>query len=219
MTDLEKKYYNTFLSVSRSSRSQPYKIRTNFDGFEKTPDYMHLTKIVKFFAQFPQIKPDIYFKAPYMLYKDEQWFDLKFFCTQKAVAAYTAYYKNIQDSVPDSDVTLQGIKDSLRFIGMFCLKNNIKVSEYPMHSGGIVKQWMKHVKEHNVNLYMMFGFEDTLGIIQNTPKDELDLFLGVDLERIRIYRQRYATSKVAKRLVKEGLVKITDYVNRNLNSK
>ena len=52
MTNREKELYNLYLSVSRSSRNKPFKLRQDFEGFEEKPEYIALKKICKFYGQF-----------------------------------------------------------------------------------------------------------------------------------------------------------------------
>ena len=218
INEKEKDLYNTYLAVSRSSRNKPFKLRQNFDDFENTPEHINSRKIVRFLSQFPQIKANLFFRAPYELYKDTEYVDLKFYTTQKAVKTYTVYMKQLQEESPDSDHHIQFIKDSLRFIGMFCIKNKIPLEEYVTHSSGATYSWMKHVKEHNISIYVMFEFPNIFDIIRATPNDELDLLLGSIAVGLAGYRNKYSTSKNARRVVKEGFKRIKRVIDESVNS-
>ena len=163
-----------------------------------------------------QIKPNIFFKAPFELYKDIEFIELKFFTTQKAVGAYRVYMRQLQEESPDSIHHINFIKDSLRFIGMFCIKNKIPIENYSTYSSGVTYKWMQHVKEHNVSIYIMFIFPEILNIIRNTPNDELDLFLGDVAINIANYKNRYNTSKEARRIIKEGYMKVKGVIDKTL---
>ena len=216
ISENEKRLYNDYLAISRSSRNQPFQIRKDFDGFEDKVEYAYLRKVANILNQFPQIKSDIFFKAPYLLYPDETWFDLKFFTTQKAIKVYTVYFKKLQEESPDSAENISFIKDSLRYIGMYCIKNNIPISDYITHLSGITKSWMKHIREHNVSLYCMMEFTNLESVIASTPNDEVDMFLDNINDRIILYRNRYKTSKVARKLVQEGLLRVGALVNNTI---
>ena len=216
ISEKEKEYYNMYLAISRSSRNKAFTIRKDFEGFEDKPEYLHIRRICAFLSQFPQIKPRIFFKAPFELHKDVDYIDLKFFSTQKAVKTYTLYMKQLQEESPDSEHHIGFIKDSLRYIGMFCIKNKIPIEDYPAHSGGATYSWMKHVKEHNVSIYAMFNFPGIIEIIRGTPNDELDLLLGNIAVGLASYKNRYDTSREARRIVKEGFTRIKKVVDKSI---
>ena len=216
ITEWEKEYYNMYLAVSRSCRNKPFTIRKNFEDFEDAPEYIHVRRICSFLRQFPQIKPRIFFQAPYELYKDLDYIDLKFFTTQKAVKTYTLYMRQLQEESPDSEHHIEFIKNSLRFVGLFCIKNKIPIEKYPTHSGGATYSWMKHVKEHNISIYVMFDFTEIFGIIYATPNDELDLLLGNVAVGLAAYKNRFDTSKEARRIVREGFKRIKTVVDKSI---
>jgi len=219
VTRNEKDVYNLHLSISRSSRNKPFKIRENFEGLEETPDYLFLKKLTKFFFDFPHIDPNIFFKAPYSIYPDEEWFDLKFFASLKAVNAYSIYFKSLQEKSPDSQENIEFIKNSLRFIGSFCIRNNILLSDYMKYSKGITSIWMKHIKEHKISVYVLLEFPEFYSTIQTTPSDEVYMFLGYIYDNLQTYINRYNTSVIARKFVKEGMKKISDFIEKNIKNK
>lgn len=219
MSNREKELYNTYIAVSRSLRDKPFRLRQNFEDFENNPDYIYIKKIEYFLRQFPQIKIKHFFSAPYVLYKDVEYFDLKFFATQRAVKAYTVYMNQLQEESPDSDHHIQFIKDSLRFIGMFCIKNKIPLNEYIHHSSGVTYSWMKHVKERSITIYSVFEFPEVFSIIRKCPKDEVDLFLGTLITGLSGYKNDFDKSKNARRIVKEGLKRIKRVVDESINTR
>lgn len=212
----EKDLYNLYLIVSRSSRNLPFKLKQNFDDFDNTPNHLYVKKICNFLLQFPQINPTNFFKAPYMIYTDVEHIGLNFYITQKAITAYTLYMKQIQEESPDSNNNIEFIKNSLKFIGMFCIKNKISIDDYLTYATGITYSWMKHIKEHNISIYVMFIFPNIIEVIQSTPKDELDLLLGSIATNIQTYNNRYDTSKTAKHIVKEGFERVKRVVNKSI---
>ena len=216
MTKEEKEYYNLYLSVSRSSRNKPFRLRKNFDGFEEKPEYLSIKKLCAFFHKFPNVKPKAYFEAPYVIYEDEEFFDLKFFTSQKAIKAYTLYQKLKREENPDTKDQLDFLKDSLRFIGMYCLKNNIPVEKYTTHKEGITYAWMKHYRQHNISIYSLMELPGLLKSLNDIAPDESDLFLDDVAETIFTYKTRYNNSKSAKYILKAGTNKIIEFVNKNL---
>lgn len=208
----EQNLYNIYLITSRSSRNKPFKVKRDFEGFENTPEYLYIKKLSTFLSQFPQIKPKMFFKAPYMLYKDTEYFDLKFYLSQRAIKAYTLYMKQLQEGSPDSLHHMNFIRDSIKYIATFCIENKIQLEDYPTYSLGSTKVWMKEVKNHNISIYAMFYFFNILEIIGSTPADELDLFLSNLLPNLETYTNRYNSSINARKLVNTGFDRINTFI-------
>jgi len=215
----EKRIYNLYLSVSRSSRNKPYSLRKNFDEFEKDTDYVPLKRVCNFFNKFPQIKPYLYFKAPFVVWGSVEYFPLVFFSSQKAIKSYTIYFKQLQEQSPDSNEQLEFIKESLKFIALFCIKNKIHLNDYPTFKQGSTFSWMKHVKEHNISIYPIFGFFGVLDIISSIPEDEKELLLSDIAENIVVYKTRFIQSKEAQQLIKDGMQCINKVIENDLNKK
>jgi len=207
----ENELYNLYLSVSRSSRSKPFKLRTNFDGFDETESGVYIKKIATFLSKYPQIKPYAYFKAPFELYPDEEYFDLSYFCSQKAVKAYTTYMKRKLDQSPDNEEQIQFIKDSIHFIGMFCLKNKISINDYLTYKTGSIPYWVDHLKSYNISIYSLLEFSDLSNIIYTLPKDIKEMAIPEIVNNLHIYKSRYISSVNAKNVVKEGIKIIKRY--------
>ena len=214
----EQNLYNIYLITSRSSRNKPFKVKENFDDFENTPEHIYIKKLSTFLSQFPQIKPKMFFKAPYVLYKDTEYFDLKFYLSQRAIKTYTLYMKQLQEDLPDSSHHINFIKDSIKYIATFCVKNNIQLIDYPTYSLGSTKVWMKEVKNRNISIYVMFYFPNIMEIISGTPSDELELLLSNILPNLETYINRYNTSINARKLVNTGFDRINSYIKNNTAS-
>lgn len=209
LTEKEKRYYNLHLSISRSSRNKPYRIRENFEKFEDK-DYICIKKIVSLFDNYPQLKPHMFFKAPYELYKDTDYFNLEFFTTRKAIKAYTTYMKQLDGQLPDHQIDF--IKSSLKFIGTYCIENNISIKDYPTHRLGSAYAWMIHLKMHDISIYSLMEYNELYNTIKTIPLDERDLLLG-SLERdFYSYKTKYMQSSKAKIVVKEGMQKINSLI-------
>jgi len=219
MTDKEKQYYNLYLTVSRSSRNKPFKVRKDFTDFEKEADYISLHKINNLFINFPQIKPYLYFKAPFDVYPDQEYFPLDYFGTQKAIKTYTIYMKQLREQSPDAPTQIDFIKQSLHYIAMFCIKNDIPISQYVTHKKGITYSWTSHFKNYEISVYSLLEFPNLEVIISNIPKDEQELFLDTMATNIHSYKTRYNNSKTAKNIVKEGINKISKIVDNYLQQK
>jgi len=123
MTEVEKIIYNNFLEVSKKVNNKPVKYIKNFDNF---PDenYIIVSKLSNFFYKFKHLKIKDFFEAPYFVY-DENYFDLKFYLSPKAIKAYTLYNDKFLLNNPDNVNTLSKIQESIKFIYNYCKENNI----------------------------------------------------------------------------------------------
>lgn len=203
-----KSIYNTHLVVSRRSRNKPFKVRQDFDNFELSDDYNKWVILENFFKRFPTIDKELYFKAPYELWKDKEYFGPDFFITPAATRAYTVYKKQLQEQDPDSDESLQYIKDSIIFIGKYCEQNNINFDKYILEKLGVTYTWMKQIRQGQISPYVIFGFKGIDDLIFNTPQDERDLLMGDFGDRLYNYKEKYNRSKYAKQLITIGLNRI-----------
>ncbi len=131
ITDLERRIYNKHLAISRSLRDKAFKLKQDFTDFHNDPKYIHIKRLSIFFTKYPDVNMDTYFMAPYKLYTDVQYFDLSYFASPRAIKTYTIYKQQLLQESPDSQI--QDVKDSLRFLVHYCLKNNIQLHDYVYH--------------------------------------------------------------------------------------
>ena len=219
MSEDEQRYYNLYLRISRSARDKPYKLRKDFSNFDKTDqgkaNLVAIKRIAVLFRKFRHIDPEKYFKAPFDLYPDTDYFDLAFFASRKAIKAYTITINKAREESPDTEDQINFIKQSLRFMALFCIKENIPLSGYIRYKKGATYSWMKHVKQHDVSIYALLEFIETHDIISKTPKDEIDLFLPNIANKIGAFKSRYRSSPHAQKLVKDGIVRIEKFIEND----
>jgi len=205
--------YNTYLSVSRGSLNKPWKARKDFDNFDKTPDGIICKRLELFFKKFPQIDPRDYFKAPYVVYKDEEHFPLNFYTTQKAIAIYTTVEKQKKEELPDTDNQIEDIKKSLKYIAGVCLRQGITLTNYCKIKEGYTYKVFNDFNNKLINIYVMIKlpfFENQLNSLN--PQDKL-LYLKDAANNIQKYKMRLNSSVRAKKLIDEGLKLITNTTN------
>jgi hypothetical protein len=207
VTQTEKNLYNTYLRISRSSRNKPFSYRKDFSDLDDSTA-LHLKRIYNLLSKYPHIKADDYFAAPFKVYPNADFFPLDFFAGMGGVNAYTVYMKQVQEMSPDSNEQIEFIQRSLKYIGMFCIKNGITLKQYPKHKTGVTYSWMKHVKKHEISIYSLMDFPEISNIISNTPEDERELFLGEMSRYFWGYKTKYIQSKLAKEFVEQGLKKV-----------
>jgi hypothetical protein len=213
MTENEKNIYNTYLAVSHKIKNRPFRLRKNFDKFDETQDYVYIKKIENIFKQLPQINREWYFEAPYKIYEDQTYFDLKYFASQRAIKTYTIYLKLKKDQDPDSENILLHIKKSLHFIAKYCIANHIKIDDYITHKDGVTFAWLQHIKNTNINLYTIFYYQNILQIIDNLHNSEKEIFFGDSYNKLHVYKRRLLNSQKAKYTIDAGMKKIKKYVD------
>ena len=109
-TDFEKTLYNEHLKESRKAKNLPYRPRKNFEKVSETTK-LCLKKLAMLFLNNKEISPSNFFKAPYSIYSEDEFFDLKFYTTQKAIKVYKIYIESQKEidsqekpaSIPSSD--------------------------------------------------------------------------------------------------------------------
>jgi hypothetical protein len=86
--------YNEHLKESKRAKNQPYMLRKNFDKISTTVE-LSLKKLSAFFEKHKEINPSEFFRAPYKIYSTEEYFDIKFYTTQKAITVYKIFKQSI----------------------------------------------------------------------------------------------------------------------------
>lgn len=198
MNDFERSIYNKFLEVSKKINSLPVKYRKNFDNF---PDenYIIINKLSSFFKKFNHINIKDFFEAPYFVY-GENYFDLKFYLSQKAIKSYTLYNDNYILNNPDSFNTLQKIKESVKFIYQYCKDKNILIKDYITYKEGDYYVFLKHIKERKINFFILFSFKDFVKVLDGVD-NEIKNFYSNNFSKINYLRTKFYASSNAKVIV------------------
>jgi hypothetical protein len=217
MTDLEKKIYNKHLAISKSLRNKPFKLRNNFEDFENDSKYIFIKRLANLFTRHPDIDIDMYFSAPYQLYKDVNYFDLNFFASPRAIKTYTIYKQELLYTSPDNQI--DSVKKSLHFIVHFCLQNKINFEDYPyFKESGLQPIWIYHIKRNKINPYSIMEFPNIVNFINELQRDERSLLLGQFGDNFFAYKNNYLTSKKLRSFLTEAFIKLKFFVDKNLNS-
>lgn len=217
ITDLEKHLYNKHLIVSRSIKNKPFKIKKDFADIVDTDKHKFLKRISTLFKKHPEINPDLFFRAPYELYKDVEFFGLDYYSTMRAVKAYTTYKKQLFLQDPDSQI--EQVKESLQFITKFCIENNIFIHQYPYHRSSDLFTWMTHYKQNKINLYVLFEFSDIFSSVQDLAEDVRRFFVSDFVEQFKNLYVLYNNSKVVKPYVKKTIPILNEFVRKKLTNK
>ena len=213
VSEFEQHIYNTHLRISRQKKNLPFKYRKDFDFLDAV--YANsLKKIAIFLSKFNHIKLEDFIKAPYVIYPDENYFELEYYTTLKATKAYTLYQQKLLTISPDSQDQLENIKNSLLFISSFCKEQNILIDDYINHKTNDTFSFLLHLKEHRVNVYCLFGFNSFDKNIKSVDSDLLSFIIGNDLlVNLSTFRTKYFNSNKARTFVELGIQKITQKNN------
>ena len=217
ITELEKHLYNKHLIVSRSIKNKPFKIKKDFGDIIDTDKHKFLKRISTLFKKHPEINPDLFFRAPYELYKDVEFFGLDYFSTMRAVKAYTTYKKQLFLQDPDSQI--KQVKDSLHFITKFCIENNIYIHQYPYHRSSDLFTWMTHYKQSKINLYALFEFSDIFSSVQTLAEDVKRFFVSDFVEQFKNLYILYNNSKEVKPYLQKTIPILNEFVRKKLTNK
>jgi len=217
ITDLEKHLYNKHLIVSRSIKNKPFKIKKDFADIVDTDKHKFLKRISTLFKKHPEINPDLFFRAPYELYKDVEFFGLDYYSTMRAVKAYTTYKKQLFLQDPDSQI--EQVKESLQFMTKFCIENNIFIHQYPYHRSSDLFTWMTHYKQNKINSYVLFEFSDIFSSVQDLAEDVRRFFVSDFVEQFKNLYVLYNNSKVVKPYVKKTIPILNEFVRKKLTNK
>lgn len=201
--------YNTYLSVSRGSQNKPWKSRKDFTGFENTSDGVYCRKLELFFKKFPQINPREFLHAPYEIYKDETYFPLKFYVTQKAIAVYSAAQKQKLEQSPDTPEQIEDIKKSLKYIGLTCIERKISFEQYCLEKLGYTYTPILDYNNRSINIYVLIKLPSFDTIVNSFNLQDKELYLKGMHNNIGKFKLRLSMSTRAKFLIDEGFKLLT----------
>lgn len=217
MTDTGKTIYNLYLRALRVNNNKPYRPRQNFDDFDKKEEYFHVLRLEEMFKKYPHLLRYEFFDAPYKLHSNDEtnYYTLKYFASYKGLKTCVEYFKSMQKTDPDQQ--LDYIKSSLRFIADFCLEKEITVGEYMFYKSVSQNDFLKHLKEHKISWYMIFGIPSMVDFIYKMDTDEFELYFGDDVN-LGDLQYRFNNSQRAKKMIQIGMKKIKDFVANSLKS-
>lgn len=216
LTELEKHLFNKHLAVSRSERNKPFRIRKDFTDVVDTDKHKFLKRISVLFQKHPEINPDLFFKAPYKLYPDVQYFGLDYFSTMRAVKAYTTYKKQVFLQDPDSQI--EQVRDSLKFIAHFCIENNLYFHQYPYHRTTDLFTWMQHYKQNKINAYSVMEFPNIFSSVKSLAEDIQKIFVSEFVEQFQNLYSSYNKSQELKPYIQKAIPVLSNFVERQLTS-
>ena len=158
ISENQKQIYNSFLYTSRKVKDKPCRLRQDFSSIDTTTELV-LKKLDILFSRYQHIKYNDFFIAPYMVHSKEEYYDLSFFKTQRAIKCYSLYMAQKELADPDNENTITDCKQGCSFIYNFCKENSLTLSQYKTHTTGSVPIILQHLKDHKINFYVLQGLE------------------------------------------------------------
>ncbi len=213
MNDLQKKIYNCYLKNSR--KGLPYQPRKDFTDISDEMS-VSLIKLESFFLKYKHIQIDEYFEAPNFLHEDEKYPTLSHFFTRSAIKTYTTYKNQKEDENPEKQ--FDKIKESIIFIGKFCLSNQIELKNYLTHRNSYMYSWINHYREHKINPYALMELGNFERVLFSLLEEERDIYASNLVEKLECFKIRYHNSYKTKNLVKESTKKIENFVKEYLQN-
>jgi hypothetical protein len=213
LTDKEKSIYNSYLIASRTIKNKPFKLRQDFSAIDDQV-YITLKKLGLFFDKNSNIKQVDFFTAPFDYYGTDNYFDLHFFITPKAIRCYSLYAKKKETQDPDNDNTVSNCKECCTFIYRYCKENNLTLHDYKNIINGTTPLVLQHLRDHKINFYTLHGLQCEKTIRQVEP-DLLDFFISNFENLLNDTRINFQRSVRLKTVIREALSIIEKHLLKN----
>jgi hypothetical protein len=199
----EESVYNSYLYASRTSKNKPFRPRRDFAKMADQ-DMLYLKKTTAFLQRYNHINLSDWFIAPYKVYGMDEYFDLHFYNTRKALKCYTTYIKQREIEDPDNVDAIDRFKSSLHFIYDYCHENKITLEAYINEFTGNLPTFLQHIKEHKINFYMLQTLE-VEPILRKIEPSILN-FIVSDFWSVFVQtRTKFLSSKVLKVKARKGI--------------
>jgi hypothetical protein len=213
LTDFEKSIYNNFLATTKSLKKQPFKLRKDFTNLDDK-SYVCLKKLSQLFNNNRQIIQSEYFSAPYIYYGVDNYFELSFFLTPKAIKCYTQYKRKQELSDPDNEEVINECKKCCKFIYNYCKDNNISLNEYKSNINGTTPLVIQHLKNHDINFYTLHAL-DCDKVLNSIEPEVLDFIVTNFYNLLNQTRINFQKSKVLKTKIREALILVDRLLLKN----
>ena len=203
ISEKEKKIYNSHLFTSRSTKNKPTRFRNNFNNLAEK-DEVCLKKLSAFLYRYNHINLSDWFIAPYEIYNEgDNYYDLHFYTTRKALKCYSMYMKKKETQDPDSDLSIKQIKACLSFIYKFCKDRNLTLAEYVRSNDGNLPQILTHLKQHKINFYTLHLLEVD-AIIKSVETPILNFIISDFWNLYSKTRTKFTGSSILKHKARKG---------------
>ena len=164
--------------------------------------------------KYQYINWDEYFGSSRLLNPNEKCPNLNFFTTRCAIKSYNLLKKQQENRNPD--LQYEEIKNSMRYIGIFCLQNKIHLNEYINHKTKLIYSWIRDYQEHKINLYCILELGDISGQLHKLSEDERELYANDISKNISAAKIRYHNNPSVKTFIKESHKTIETFLKKYL---
>ena len=212
ITEKEKHIYNSFLYASRKAKNKPVRLRQNFSNIP-SKDEVALKKLNLLLSKYTHINYSDFFIAPYRVYGSDNYFDLSFFNTRKAIKCYSLYCKDKETQDPDSEATINTLKECLKFIYSYCNDKQITLVEYKTYITGSAPDLLPdsafpevfwHLKNHHINFYTLHSL-DMDASVKDKDIEIFNWFIPDFTDLYSKTRVKFLSSKSLKDKARKGL--------------
>jgi hypothetical protein len=217
LTELEKQIYNSYLIASRTAKNKPFKLRQDFTKVDDKT-FILLKKLASLFENNRSVNITDYFKAPYSYYGSDEYFDLQYFTSPKAIKCYTMYKRKLETTSPDSEENITRCKQCCTFILRYCTDNNLLLSEYKSINNGTTPLVLQHLRDHSINFYVIHGLECDK-IIRQVEPDLLEFFITDFNTILNDTRINFQRSEKLKNVIRRSFQLIEENLLKNKTSK
>ena len=212
INEKEKSIYNSFLYASRKAKNKPVRLRQNFDNIQ-SKDEVALKKLNSLLSKYTHINYSDFFIAPYKVYGADNYFDLSFFNTRRAIKCYSMYCKDKETRNPDSEETINTLKECLKFIYNFCNDKKITLQEYKTYIPRVASDLLPdsatpevfwHLKNHHINFYTLHAL-DIGGAVKGIDAEVYNWLISDFADLYSKTRVKFISSKILKDKARKGL--------------
>jgi hypothetical protein len=216
ISDKQRYIYNTHLAVSRKSKNLPFRKRIDFDKLDEDKK-SSLIKLERMFSSYPEINMETFFESPYKHYNDVEYFDLKYYTTNKAKKDYTQHIQQLELLSPDNEESLKRVVSGLNFVKNFCKERGLTLSDYHSYSEKNIPSVLEHLKKHHINYYVIHSLGITKIPIENRILDFMfNDFWQTFRKTKNMFYSSYKMKDLTKRAIKKIEIKLNDQYGNNV---
>jgi len=186
--------YNTHLKSSRANKGKPWRLRKDFSNFDEV-DKKKICKIENILTT-KNIDIEDYFNAPYKLWDDESFYELKFFSSFKGIKAYYLWYTKLMFTDPDNTVIVNAVKVGWKNIFDKCKKHKFTSIDDYFNLKSYYPEFLVDLSERKITYFNILAARDYSKIIKRIPKEEVDFIENDFYNTIETLRARYYQSKL-----------------------
>lgn len=211
LSEFEKNIYNTHLKVTRTYQNKPWRLRENFDKI--SPVEEELLKKISEILYSKNIQAESFFKAPYELWRDKNYYPLEYFGRFKAVKAYNLWLEKNMLENPDDDIIINMVKEGFFYIYKRCKDLNLKNIELYFEYKTYYPEFLIALSERKITYYNILAINNYDKILKNYIKEDIDFIVTDFYNTIESLRTRYYRTNKLKKLNEKIITKLNKILN------